>query len=112
MGSLTAFNNQMSNLLNELLLSFPEDKDIKWGQMSVDLLKKTNPRLICNGFKYYIYQYKEQIINEDETFFLNKQNYEQNIDGGEYIHMLISKLQTYWKLLSKNSQKTLWLYRY
>ena len=50
-------------------MSFPEDKDIKWGQMSFDLIKETNPRLIYTGFKYYIYQYKDQIGSEDETFF-------------------------------------------
>ena len=72
MSSLTAFNNQIRNLVNNLADMFPEDADLQFTKNSVGFLKKNNPRKLQTLFSDYVSVYKEQINKEDDNFFLNK----------------------------------------
>ena len=107
MSILSAFNTQIVNLLNELNQLFPEDKDIEYAKDGVVLLKKTNPRIIYKGFMNYIYKFKEKINNEDDSFFFEEH---KDIENDDYMQLILKNLQTYWKTLTNNTKKNLWLY--
>lgn len=81
MSVLTAFNNHFIEFLEDVSSIFPDDKDIKKTKTSLELLKKTNPRIIIQVWKQQIANvYREKIELGDISFFLNK-DYSADIDG-------------------------------
>ena len=44
MASVTAWNDMMTQFLNELKETFPEEKAVKKYYVSFDLLRKSNPK--------------------------------------------------------------------
>ena len=69
--TLTKFNEQFLNFLQEMCALFPEDKKLKSFYFSVELLKKANPRELMNQFKTHVGPFETQLLARDETFFLN-----------------------------------------
>ena len=67
---LSKFNEQLLNFLQEMCRLFPEDKKLSTFLFTVDLMKKANPRELMNQFKQYVYPFKSQIMNKEESFFL------------------------------------------
>ena len=110
---LTAFNTQLSNFIDELIILCPEDNDFKVFKNAFLLLKRSNPRQISVFFTKYISDFKKKILEKDETFFLDN-NYEtvtKDIESSqENILMTINKLKNYWKDLSDNNKETIWKY--
>jgi len=75
MTTLTKFNNT----LNELILSLRDvvrddypsiDRTIGLFQDRLELLRKANPRKVIDGFIFFIYPYRDEIMKKDEGFFL------------------------------------------
>ena len=61
------FNNQFSQFIDDILSIFPNDVDILSAKNSLNLIRKTNPKLLINIWhKYVVIPYKEQ-INESKT---------------------------------------------
>ena len=70
---LSGFNNQFSEFIEDLLIIFPENKDIKSAKISLGYLRKMNPVIIIGFWKGYIIpQYHEQIEQGDCDFFIKK----------------------------------------
>ena len=78
MSILSAFNNQLINLSNNLMEMYPDDPDISFSNGAIQALKKTNPRKLHELFKEHILKYEPQILSEDNDFFLNYDFVENN----------------------------------
>jgi len=61
---------QISNFIDELNTSFPNNNDIEIFKEKFLFLKSVNSQLIIEYFIKFIYPLKESIINQDENFFL------------------------------------------
>ena len=110
MSLLTAFTNQLSNLMNELHELYPNDRDIETKKTAMEFIKKTNPRLLANGFKKYVYPYKKKIMEKDEEFFMNN-NYDKEVDTSRPdIVKIIMNLKKYWDEIGEKNRNTIWLY--
>jgi len=110
MSLLTAFTNQLTNLMTELHELYPKDTDIETKRTAIEFIKKTNPRLLANGFKKYVYPYKSKIMNKDEMFFKNN-NYDKEVDTSRPdIVKTIVTLKKYWDEIGENNRNTIWLY--
>lgn len=72
MSNLTAFNNQLENFICFLEKTFPDNMNVKTYHNSISMLRKVNPRKIVDFFNKYIYVYKEQIMNNDAKFFIDR----------------------------------------
>jgi len=93
MSILTAFNNHFIEFLEDVSNIFPNDKDIKKSKVSLELLKKTNPRLIIKVWKEQIAsKYREKIEAGDISFFLNK-DYSSDIDGANESTKIMSSIE-------------------
>jgi len=93
MSILTAFNNHFIEFLEDVSNIFPNDKDIKKSKISLELLKKTNPRLIIKVWKEQIAsKYREKIEAGDISFFLNK-DYSSDIDGANESTKIMSSIE-------------------
>lgn len=107
---LSAFNNVVTQFINDLIITFPEEMEFKKFKTGFSLLSKTNPRKFLTVFNYYIGNYKSQIIEQDESFFLITKS--DNLSGVEdnSITQLLDKLKIYWKTLSASNKDKIWTY--
>ena len=76
---LKAFNNHMLEFIDDLIVIFPEDLDIRTSKTFIQGIIKINPKMIC---KYYYENitltYKNEISNGDISFFINK-DYDEDL---------------------------------
>jgi hypothetical protein len=107
---LAAFNNVVSQFIEDLIITFPEEMEFRKFKTGFLLLKKTNPKKLLQVFKFYIKSYKTKIINRDDNFFLitESSNLAQIEDNS--ISNLLDKLKVYWKPLSDTNKDNIWKY--
>lgn len=76
---LAAFNNQLSEFLDDVVRLFPNDIDIRAAKNSLSMMKKMNPKLILTAWYNYVSQpYGEEILNKGLEPFIEK-NYTEDI---------------------------------
>jgi hypothetical protein len=64
------FLQQTDNLINELCTIFSKHNDILLFREKYFLIKSANSKLIIEYFVLYILPFKQKIIDEDESFFI------------------------------------------
>lgn len=115
MTTLTKFNNT----LNELVLSLRDvvrddypalERTIASFQEKGELLRKANPRKIIDGFIYFVYPYREEIMGKNEAFFMNKDLKTVNdLDSDSIVDVL--HIKEIWKNYADSQMKdTIWEY--
>ena len=109
MSIIKAFNKILLNFIEELENKYPEETDISIYKNSVILLDKTNPKLISNYYKIYVYIYKDYIDEKNESFFLNN-DFNEETGGSEWCFVRGMRLKKYWKDLSDKSKDAVWEY--
>ena len=97
------FNNQFSQFIDDILSIFPNDVDILSAKNSLNLIRKTNPKLLINIWhKYVVIPYKEQINESNYNFFIEK-DYSQDLkknDNASKIMQSIDKFREPIKTMS------------
>ena len=61
---------QITNFINELNSIFPENKDLMIFKEKYEMLKSINSQLILDHLIQFIYPFKQRIVSQDDTFFL------------------------------------------
>lgn len=108
---LSAFNNLILKFNDDLIVVFPEENDFKVYRRGFDFLIKSNVKKVCNLFKIYTFNYRQKILDRDETFFLKDASYSDVVNTkDEGIVLVINKLKNYWGDLSEENQKKIWDY--
>ena len=115
MSTLSAFTNQLQNLINNLYKMYPNDPDIIFSKTTVGFIKRTNPRKLSEIFNKYVKQYESQIMSKDEEFLMNNNFTEgdnieiinQKID---YAESIIANLRKYWSSMDDDSKENIWKY--
>jgi len=103
MTTVKAFNDMMEQFLNELVLTFPEEKTLLKYQATFDIAKTTWPRATLEGFMKSIGPHAEKIMAKDEKFFLE--------NGGDIEWVSDVNLQIIWKPdLSESTKNAIWQY--
>ena len=111
--TLTKFNNTIEQLIDALMerYSYHEyfSKEFSLAKEKFILLRKTNPRKVMERVLVYVYPYKNQIMNSDESFFLNK-NYENDTkDEGHLVKAL--KIKDLWESdMDDNTKESIFTY--
>jgi len=65
--TLGAFNDMMEQFVNELIQTFPEEMAFQKYQVSLEMLRRTNPRKILDGYMRAVGPIQQRIMNRDET---------------------------------------------
>ena len=102
MASVTAFNDMLSQFLVELHKTFPDETGIKKMTTSFEMLKKTNPRIIVDGFMKGVTPYADRISSKDEKFIL------EEIEKIEMLKDL--NIKSYWARMSPATKAATWQY--
>jgi|1048.fasta_scaffold206716_1 hypothetical protein len=70
---LGAFNNHFIEFMDDVERVFPDDRDIKKTRMTIEMLRKANPRAIIMFWRDLVARpYAEQIRDGDISFFIEK----------------------------------------
>jgi hypothetical protein len=69
MTSVGTFNDMLTQFINELIQTFPEEKAFKKYQTSLDIMRKANPRKCVDTFMKTAGKYSNQIMAKDDSFF-------------------------------------------
>jgi hypothetical protein len=104
------FNNKMGEFLKDLITVFPDDKDLKLFKNSFNLLKINSTEKPCRLYYSVIQEYKQNIFNKDESFFLDKDYSDIIKDDVDINNSLIQKLKENWLYLDKDQKNIVWNY--
>ena len=64
------FLQQIDNFMEEFLKIFPQKVEIQLFIQKYNLIRTANSTLVIEYFIKYIYPHKNQILNQDENFFI------------------------------------------
>jgi tRNA A37 threonylcarbamoyladenosine dehydratase len=104
---LKAFNDHFVDFLNDIQSVFPNDSDIQASKTTLLAIKKINPRLIIKIWNEHIVKkYKNQILNADLSFFIDKDYSDDlnDMDDASNIANKINKLREPIKNMGKENQ--------
>jgi len=106
---ITLFNRKFNEFLDDLIRTFPEDRDFRKFKTSVNLFLTMDERKLQTVFNLAIQKYKEPIQNKDDSVFLNTPFEAIEKEGGEAITAdLIDKLKGYWTQLDESNRNAIW----
>jgi hypothetical protein len=111
--TLTRFNNTIDCLIDSLIdrYSYHEysNKELKLIKEKFTLIKTMNPAKIIEGFLVKVYPYKQQIMDENDDFFLHKSYENDTKNEGNLVKVL--KIKELWETdMDNNTKKTLFNY--
>ena len=89
---LKGFNNQLEEFLNDVIIIFPNDKEIMRLRLSLLGFRKVNPKLIIEGWKSYINDLYFDKIEEGNLDFFIKKDYKQDISDSNYNNEILKKI--------------------
>jgi lipopolysaccharide biosynthesis regulator YciM len=89
--NMQAFNAQLFQFMDHLLVLFPQNLSLKKGIKSLDAIKRMNPTLIIKVWYNQIYLiHRKQIEEYDVNFFLNDFT---EIQSGKEIMLILDSLK-------------------
>ena len=104
---INAFYEQLFTLLDELKEMYPNDPDFPLGIMTLKMMKTGNPGFAIQGFYNSSKSFEDQILSNNENFFLD---HTFNEFGDSMDFDILSKLKQYVKSMSPVSKDNVWLY--
>jgi hypothetical protein len=110
-----AFNTQLDKFLDELIKTYPEDKDFTYYKRLIDNLKSFNIRKPIEYFAGGVQNHIAQIQARDSDFFLN--NFSQIVSSESSdkknqteAMRLFDNLKKYWVEMPPENKKVIWDY--
>ncbi len=110
-----AFNTQLDKFLDELIQTYPEDKDFAYYKRLIDQLKRFNVRKPVEYFASVMQKHVVQIQARDSDFFFN--NVTQLItsetdDSSNQTEAfrLFTNIKKYWSEMPEDNKKVIWDY--
>jgi len=110
---LTAFNNTLIMFIDELITSYPQEKEFSLFKNTLLFMKKANPKKILVLFDEYMEKYISAIKKRDESFFLNETYsdlVETEVEDKDNAWRFIDNLKLYWNDTSISNKKIIWDY--
>jgi hypothetical protein len=104
---INAFYEQLFTLLDELKEMYPNDPDFPLGIMTLKVMKAGNPGFAIKGFYDSSKPFEDQILSNNENFFLDH-TFDEFGDSMDF--NILSKLKQYVKSMSPISKENVWLY--
>lgn len=103
------FLQQTDNFIKELCTIFPENNEILLLGEKYGWIRNANSTLILEYFIKFIYPHKDQIMKQDENFFLNGGGQEELKDNSGL--KLRDSIKNMWLLkMSDENKEIVWKY--
>lgn len=110
MSALGNFCNQLVAFFEDLIETYPEEKDIIMATQALKLLKQANPRMIHTVFMDVVYkEFAQKILDEDEAYVLRRAH---EILHSEYKEMNFAFwiFDKHWSGMSETNKQHVWKY--
>jgi hypothetical protein len=109
MDYLNKFNITFNEFIEDISSLFPEDSDFTLYKTALKTAISLDKKLAYNTFNTQVIEkYSTQILNRDETFFLEHQYSIVNIKK-EY-SSIIDKIKSYWSSMNEENKNIVWKY--
>lgn len=106
--ALSAFTTQLVSFFEELVLVFPEERDVKAALEAIRGAKKINPRLIADLFFVHIYtEFADAIRREDLAFIQERGRVKINKEFNEVMPALVI-FDKYWGGMTEKNRRSIW----
>jgi hypothetical protein len=110
-----AFNNQLDKFLDELIKTYPEDKDFPYYKRLVDQLKRVNVRKPIELFAVTVHKHVALIESRDSDFFFNNfgklvNDETENKSNQAEAFRLFDNIKKYWQEMNEDNKKIIWDY--
>ncbi len=105
-----AFTTQLVRFFEDLVETYPEEREIKMALEAVQGLKKVNPKMLVELFYEYVYMgISEAIAREDEEFIIN---YARSTITGQFNEMSAALMifDKHWPAMSDSNRAAIWKY--
>lgn len=113
MSNIKKFNLTIDNLVNDIILVFPNYKYLQVFKEKFNLLITYNVRKPIEFFKDGVYSFKEQILSKNEEFFINK-DYKDDVQQLQYDSKWsldqVLNLKELWGELNDENKEVIWTY--
>ena len=105
-----SFNNKLNEFLNDLHTTFPEMTDIKVLKSGLQFAKTMDVKMAQTMFdKHVAAKYEDQILKQNETFFLNETY--THIANAHGIDLdIIGRLKDVWSTMDDSNREIIWKY--
>ena len=105
------FNMVFIKLIEDFIMLFPKDVELKRYKRGALLYKQFNTRKPFNVFKEYSVPFRSKIEQKDESFFINN-NYSEiaEVSKSNDIQMFIQKIKMLWNQISETNRGKVWEY--
>jgi len=108
--TLSKFNNTIEQFIDALIERYGYhayfNKELNLMKEKLSLLRKTNPRKVIEGVLVFVYPYKKQIMENDESFFLEKNYQDDTKNEGHLVKAL--KIKEIWETdMDENTRNTI-----
>ncbi len=110
MSVLTAFTTQLVNFFEDLVSTFPEERDIKLALEAIKGAKKINPRLILDLFYEHVYkELSTAIANRD---IVTIRTVAQQKIASQFNEMIsaLAIFDKHWDSMGEKNQEVIWQY--
>jgi hypothetical protein len=90
-----AFNNHLTEFIEDLISIFPDDGDIKMARTAFTNMKSFNPTAVIKIWFKYVSKYSDAIAGGDISFFIDR-DYSDDVGGSEKrdeVQRIIDKLR-------------------
>jgi hypothetical protein len=110
-----AFNTQLDKFLDELIQTYPEDKDFAYYKRLIDQLKRFNVRKPIEYFASVMQKHVVQIQARDSDFFFNNVNHlitseTDDSSNQNEAFRLFTNIKKYWSEMPDDNKKVIWDY--
>lgn len=107
---LKAFNTQLVNFVQDLVREYPKDGDLIIYGEGIETLVKVDSRTCLANFIQYVYPHKDEIMKEDDAYFMSYDISKHEHSTGE-LEKLSAKIKKIWQNeCTDETKKTIWKY--
>lgn len=110
------FNQKADEFFKDMINGFPPEYDqvvseFKTLKSGFNLLKNVDDKKPQRVFRdYIVVTYREKIMNKDESFFLDKQDFDITSKRKEYWMDFIDKIKSAWSSMDDANKDIIWKY--
>jgi hypothetical protein len=104
------FCNLLLQFFEDLIETYPEDKDIAMATSALKLMKQANPRMIHSVFMENVHkEFKEPLLAEDEEYILRRA---REILDSKYaeINYAFWIFDKHWSTMAETNKRHIWDY--
>jgi hypothetical protein len=110
MNPLGVFCDQLIAFFEDLIETYPEERDIITATSALKLLRRSNPRMIHTYFMTSVHtEFSQHILDEDEDYILRRAHDILNAQYAEinYAFWIFDK---HWSAMSESNKSAIWKY--